>query len=448
MYKKVISLPLMALLVIGLDGPVFGQQAQVGFAGRAQPATSEAEYLELIDEQVVNYSTVPHFGGPMSVGAQVKADAESKHNPFRFEGLSHSFQPYFDFKDRLNKQHGFSFGGDYNLMVQAANKSPGEDHAAGGVFRLYGSWQLTGGDSSDSGSLVFKIENRHKLSTDIAPQQLGPETGYAGLTAITYSDAGNMLSNLYWQQSFNNNQIAFVAGIVDSTDYVAVYGLVNPWTDFSNLAFSTDPTIPAPNQGGGVAIKGMLTENLYLLGGLADANGDPTEPGDSLDSFFNDHEFFKHLEFGWISSFDNRFKDNIHLTLWQSDERKELQIAEGHGVSFSFNKLINERWLPFLRAGYSNGDGGAFLERSLSVGFGYFPAKRSDTFGVGVNWGKPAETPSVSDPDSQYTAEIFYRFQLFQHMTITPDIQYLKNPGLSTEKTTIWVAGLRARMVF
>ena len=46
-----------------------------------------------------------------------------------------------------------------------------------------------------------------------------------------------------------------MAGIVDVTDYVDTYGLVNHWTNFSNLAFSTDPTIPVPHQGLGAAVR-------------------------------------------------------------------------------------------------------------------------------------------------------------------------------------------------
>lgn len=64
---------------------------------------------------------------------------------------------------------------------------------------------------------------------------------------MPFSDIGWALTNLYWEQHLWGNRVALVGGVVDSTDYVDVYGLVNPWADFSNLAFSTDPTIPAPN---------------------------------------------------------------------------------------------------------------------------------------------------------------------------------------------------------
>lgn len=445
--KKALWIALMALLVPGSVAPVFGQQVQVALAGQAQSATNELAPSDELDEPTVDYSSVPQFGGPTSVGAQVKSDNEVRKTPYWIEGISQGVQPYYDFKARVQKNHGLSFGADYNLLYQGASESLGEDSAAGSVLRLYGTWTLAGRGSQDMGAITFKVENRHHLGTDIAPQQLGGEVGYAGLTAITYSDAGSLLTNLYWQQSFNNNRLAFVAGIVDVTDYVAVYGLVNPWTDFINLVFSTDPTIPVPNQGLGAAVRTNFADNYYILVGLADANGDPGEPQDSFDSFFNDHEYFKHIELGWFSSWENRFTDNIHLTAWQVDEREAALVPNGWGAAFSFSRKFNDRWLPFVRAGYSDG-GGVILERSVSVGVGYFMTTRSDEIGVGLNWGRPSEKTFGPDLDDQYTAEMYYRFQLFQHVSVTPDFQYLANPALNLDEDSIWVAGLRARVVF
>ena len=93
--------------------------------------------------------------------------------------------------------------------------------------------------------------------------------------------------------------------------------------------------------------------------------------------------------------------------MWQADERKAAQVPEGAGWAFSYNRLVNERWLPYFRPGYSDSGGGAFLDRSLSAGFGYFPTSRSDTLGVGVNWGRPSEEIYGPDVDDQYTAEVF-----------------------------------------
>ncbi len=397
--------------------------------------------------QSAGYQEVPQFGGPASVGAQVRSDDAARRKPYRFEGLSRSLQPYYDFKTRINEGHGFAFGADYAALYQVASDSPGEDDAAGGVLRLFGNWTLAGRGTSDAGSLVFKVENRHRLGTDIAPQDLGFEAGYAGLTAITFSDAGTLLTNLYWQQSFSENRFAFVAGIVDTTDYVDVYGLVNPWTDFSNLAFSTNPAIPAPNQGLGAAVRGTFADNYYVLAGLADANGDPSDPVDGLDTFFGDREYFAHIEAGWFSSWEDRFTDNIHLTAWHADERTAAGVDDGWGAAFSFSRKFDDRWLPFVRAGYSDG-GGALMERSVSAGVGYFATTRADVLGFGLNWGRASKQTLGPGLDDQYTAELFYRLQLFPHMTVTPDLQLLVNPALNPQEDRIWIAGLRARLSF
>jgi len=291
------------------------------------------------------------------------------------------------------------------------------------------------------------VENRQRLGTDIAPQGLASEIGYAGLTAVTFSNIGWALTNLYWSQHLMNNRLAFVGGIVDVTDYLDVYGLVNPWTDFNNYAFTTNPTIPAPDQGLGAAVRFSTAENIYIVAGMADANGDPTNPDDSINSFFSDGEFFTHIEVGWVNSWERRFSDNIHLTVWHADERDQTQVPDGWGAAFSFSRMFADTWEPFFRAGYAE-DGGALWERSVSAGFGYYPGNRSDVLGVGLNWSRPAEDVFGPGLDDQYTAEIYYRFQVMKVLSVTPDMQLIIDPALNPEEGSVWVFGLRARLVF
>ena len=389
---------------------------------------------------------VATFGGPSSVNAQIRSDREVKQTPFRFTGLSGQMQPYYDFQARIKQENGLAFGADYNALYQHASDSPGEDDAAGGVIRLFANWTMTGRGTPRTGSLVAKVENRHRLGTDIAPQDLAGEIGYVGLTAIVHSDADTLLTNLYWQQNFGASGWAFVAGFVDTTDYVDIYGLANPWTTFSNLTFSTNPVIPVPNQGLGVAASYHFAENYYVFGGFADTNGDPGDPLEGLDTFFDDSEFFKHIEFGWTPDWGNRYEENVHLTLWQVDEREEAAVDDGWGAAFSFSRKLGDRWLPFFRAGYSDGGGGSFLQRSASVGVGYFPEHRSDNFGIGLGWGEPSDGTFGRGLDDQYTIEAYYRIQLFQHMTVTPQLQYLIDPPQNPQEDRIWVLGLRTRI--
>ena len=389
------------------------------------------------------YDDVPKFGGPSSTGAQLGEDNEFRVPLLRFPAIDQAFEPWFDWKGCLNKDHGFSFGLDYTALGQAVSNSPGEDSAAGGIFRFFGNWTLIGRGSGNTGSIVYKVENRHRLGTDIAPQNLGFEAGYLGIPGTAFSDYGWGLTNLFWKQKLNQGRFSFVAGGVDVTDYLDVYGMINPWTSFQNLAFLTNPTIPAPNQGLGVAFGVMVTDNIYAVGGLSDTNGNPTDPGDWLDSFFNGNEYFYHFEVGWTSSQERIYFDNIHLTGWYADERENAGVEDGKGFALSAAWFIHDKWMPFLRAGYSDG-GGALLEASVNGGIGYYFKESKDLIGFGLNWGRPPD----SGLDDQYTAELFYRLQIAQNLAITPDVQLIIDPALNPDEDMLWVFGLRARLAF
>lgn len=229
----------------------------------APPASAQSSEMKTRPDatEASDQGNVSILEGPSSVGGQLSKDRKVKEAFFPSPRLS---ERYFRFKNRVEEEYGFSFGFDFNALFQAARDSLREDKAAGGVFRAYGQWTLVGKDSENTGTLIYKVENRHRLGTDIAPKGLGSEIGYAGLTAVTFSDIGWALTNLYWSQHLLDNRLAFVGGIVDVTDYIDVYGLVNPWTDFNNYAFTTNPTIPAPDQGLGAALRVMPTgKHLY-----------------------------------------------------------------------------------------------------------------------------------------------------------------------------------------
>jgi porin len=386
------------------------------------------------------------FGGPGSTASQILSDEQLGKQDCQ-KGLASHLRLYCDFKRVLHRENGIRYGVDYNALVQGATQSLGEDEAAGGVVRLFGTWTLLDPGAGATGFLTFKAENRHRLGTAIAPQALGGEFGYVGLTALPFSDAGTLVTNLYWQQSLPADRVAYVFGIVDVTDYVSVYGLVNPWTDFSNLVFSTDPTIAVPDQGLGTAVRWRFGANYYVVAGLADANGDPSDPLDAFDSFFGEGELFKHLELGRYGSWENRVDENVHLTLWQVDERTEAGIPSGWGAAFSYSTTLHERWLSFLRLGYGDG-GGALLDRSVSTGLAYKAADNRSVVGLGLNWSRPNEESFGAAAGDQYTAEAYWRFQLATHLSITPDVQIVKDPALNPGQDLVWVLGLRARVFF
>ena len=420
----------------------------VGFipAGSAQQSASDDDAAT--EQQNTQTDTgserVRRFGGPDQVDNQIAGDEASVSRVVE----KRLVEPYFEWKKGLQQKYGLSFGIDYSLAYLAASDSPAgaEDRASSGMARFYGSWDLIGRESGNTGAFVWKVEHRHKY-TDIPPSAFGFNLGYVGLIEPPFSDQGFRWTNLYWRQRWNKGRIALLAGFLDATDYLDVYPLASPWTGFLNFAFSTGTlTIPVPNDAAlGAAAGGMLSENFFVIGGLVDRNADPTDPFDGFDTFFNDNEYFTSLEIGWTPSHDRIYLDNLHLTYWHADERTKAGEPKGWGLNFSFTRYLAGKWLPFIRAGYAE-DGGSLMQKSVSAGFGYQPVPKGDLLGFGLNWGEPNETTFGPGLDDQYTAELFYRWQLTPQLAITPDVQLIIDPALDPTENRIWVFGLRTRL--
>jgi len=393
------------------------------------------------------------FGGPDAPLNRIESDSVSTDTPLKLDFL----QPWYEWKDKLQKQQGLAFGVEYNsVYLRASDRLPGADNGvAGGIFRFSGVWEAFGRGSAHPGNLVFLVERTDEF-TDTGPSSfLGESLGYAGISNLPTNDEGWRLNTLYWDQKFQGGKYEVVAGWVDTSDYVDVFPLVSPWTDFFNYAFSigvgaldlaSDPAL-------GFAGATWLTDDVYIMAGFADQNADGTDPLDGFDTFYNDHEFFKHFEIGWTgTSQEAYYLNNVHLTLWQADERDELGVKDGWGGVLSFNHTIGDQWLAFARAGWAE-DGGSLLKRSVSIGGGYTPGGMAtlgsgSQLGFGFNWGQPNDALFGEDLDDQYATEVYYRWQVADEIAITPSVQLLIDPALNPDDDTIWVAGVRARVAF
>jgi porin len=364
---------------------------------------------------------------------------DRKANPLYQSRL---FAPIKEWRNGVAERTGFNWSLDYSAVFMGVSDSPGEDSAGSGMVRFFGFWDLVNRGGPNKGSLNWKVEHRHKY-TDIPVSGLGFASGYVGLFEAPFSDQGTRLTNLYWKQYFAEGKWAFVGGFLDATDFVDVYLLASPWTGFNNFMFSTgSAAMDLPNDAAlGVAAGGMVSGNLYIQAGIADANSDPTEPFDNL---LKDSDFFKWVEIGFTPGQQKVYFDNLHITFWHIDERLNGTL-DGWGINASWQRWIDDTWLPFIRGGYTE-DSGSLLERSITVGVGYQPVPMRGVIGFGFNWGRPNET-SFGDIDDQYTTELFWRYQLTTELAVTPSIQYIKDPALNPAEDSLWAFGFRARLV-
>ncbi len=344
-------------------------------------------------------------------------------------------------KQALRDRTGLTYGFDNQAQYLATDSDRSPSDAASNVTRFYGTWTAAGQNTPDDRALVFKAEYRTAIGNKVSTQALGPSLGYAGAFSSTYSDAGLVLTNLYWRQHFAGGRGGFVAGQVDAYDYVNVNSISSPWVAFTNLAFEQQPTLPAPAQGLGAAARWRLDENWQVLAGFADANADPSEPWESATDLFDEFETFKHVAIGWAPDWAERYDRTLQLTIWQVDERKQAGVEDGYGAAVAASGR-RDAWRPFLRVGYADG-AGAVLERAISLGTGYDARGGKDLAGIAVNWGRA--------PDSsrdQYTLEAFYRYDITDFLQLTPQIQYVIDPANDPATDNILVIGIRVRAFF
>jgi porin len=393
-----------------------------------------------------------NFEGPDSVENTIAQQTEQKK----------------DWRNQLVDE-GLNFGADYfALGLKSPNGVDGSNvSAASGVARLYGSWNLLGHGTNNVGSLVWKVEHRHSY-TDTDPKSFAwlgqDQVGYAGMIAPAFSDQGFRVTDLNWKQKISDGRGSIIVGWQDVTNYADVYALASPWSGFTNLAFSTGAGAMGLPDDGVLAISTghMVSDNFYIIGGIADAKGKSEDIFDGFDTAFgSDAAYFKTLEIGWTASQEQIYTDNLHLTFWHMDAGSRHSLSStvledgtviggesGQGVNFSWSQFVTPQIMPFVRGGISEGDV-ALYDRSLSVGMGYFGlGQPTNNLGVAINWSQTNEDTLqtfLNSGESQVAAELYYNMQWGDHVQITPDIQYIKDPAFSSESHA-WVFGIRARI--
>lgn len=394
----------------------------------------------------------PHDTGsirnPASVGEEIDAIDTPRQPRVPMAGLDSVVQPWYDLKSKLATNYGVRFGLAWTPLYQVATDSLDDrNQAAGGIFELLGHWTLVDRKGNHPGTIGLRVENRHRLGTGIAPQSLGAAIGTDTPTALGYGEFDLALAELYYEQEIVKERFAVRVGKTLPFGIYDFFLFKNPRRDFLNANFALNPSIAWPQFGLGAATEVRPREDLYLLAGVHDANGNPTRAG--FDTFVEDREFFVVGEVGWDPGYladetKNPMAPDVHATFWHTDARSEAGRPEGWGASFTAQKPFGSV-VPFARYGYSDG-GAALLEHLVMAGvtwveaFGY----QQDALGLAISYGKPS-TDGVRD---QYTSELYYRMQLTRRLAVTPSLQLIVNPSANPDQDLLAVFGLRARLDF
>ena len=391
------------------------------------------------------YGDLDVFGGPASTAAELKEADRIKSSVFRFHDIESGLEPWFEWKNRVFDDYGLSLGFDVNWLYQRASETLGQRDAFGAIYRLRGEWNAVGRGSSNTGSLVYRVEYRDNHFTDVAPAAFGKEIGAASITTgFAYaSDFGPTVSELYWKQLYGDKRFGFVVGILDFGPYFDYYPYTTLGKGFLTREFLLNPTLATTGVGHlGAAAKGFIGDHVWVGGAFYDANAVNGEL--NLDTWDNG-EMLSHVEVGWTPERKRNRTDRVQLTYWEVDERREAGIPAGRGWALSISGEVGERFVPFFRVGDTDGGGGAPAEQHISVGFGKM-LRHDDRISVAVARNKPSRKTNGADLNHEYLVESSYQLQMSQNLSLLPNVQLIVDPANYPAKSHIWVFSLRIRL--
>jgi porin len=400
-----------------------------------KPGESLADYER-------TYPPEPDSPHNKAVESELARDDTVKPAIFPIDHVHSRFTHLYKFKEDVNDRFGLAWAVDYSILYQHASfTQSGRDTGSSSVFRILGTWLRFGELDKTSGNLVWKMETRNPIFGNPTPRDMGFDTGSA-LSTANYKELDYWgITDLYWKQRFKGGRYAFLAGHMDPGDWADQYPMLNAWTSFTNDAFYNNPTEAIPKRGFGLVGQVFFTNNMYVLGGVHDANGKDGKL--DLSSFWSTREFFSWVELGFRGSRrDVNASHNAHVHFWHQDRREDAAVEASKGLVFTYSVITRNDNVAFVRAGYSRGDA-AQMRRFIGVGFTRKFFGR-DTLGLATSWGSPPD----KSLRNQVTSEVFYRVQVTQNLTFTPSIQLTYKPSLTLEKDWVFIPGLRMRFVF
>jgi porin len=345
-------------------------------------------------------------------------------------------------KQKLYDATGLKLNMSYQALYQHASPSPGESQAAAGRAEFQGNWTLVGRDTPNSGSLSFRFENRHLLGTDIAPSSLGNEFGSILSVGKGFNNFGWAITELAWRQDLLDGALYVSAGKISATNWYNSHALSSKKKGFQNAALQQSSTSPLPGRGFGIFSGIQLSAKLVLIGGIHDANA--VTSGNPFDTI-NQSEFYHSAEVRWSpNGWDRHEWDQVRIQLWHQDARVQSGIPSAQGVTFLASHLFDEKWMPFVLGGFSDGNASklqAELTAGLGINYDTKHGKPARILGLGASWGNPSDD-TLQD---QYTLEAFSKIHLSERFTITPSVQLIVNPANNPDKENVVVIGIRAR---
>ncbi|HNQ22257.1 MAG TPA: carbohydrate porin [Phycisphaerae bacterium] len=438
------------LVVLSVVALLIGTSAEVGPAAASSPGA-------------------PSPGGETpTAAAPATSSTEAPPAPVRHGPLSlDSSQATGDWGGERTKleEHGIKISGfltDYYMGIfkggletkRAYRNYASLDILAAFDFGKLGLW--------DDGEALLHLQDYWGLGVN-------PWSGALRQVSDDGDDEGFVIAQLWYRHYFLDRKVHLQAGFLDYQTIIDRNAYANSEDrQFQNLGLDNNPLIPL-GPGLGVALTVQPVDWYTFMLGTLDAQTYPIlyKPGFST-AFHDEAWFIGYLEHGFAVKLPGprgELPGNYRFgMLFDPRPRAEYASGELEGDDYGFwsscDQLVyrevegKDQGLGlFARLGLLHGDHNRFSE-FYSGGMQYkglVPGRDDDVLGVGCTVHNTSRQYSrfVSDaPGTETVYEAYYAIPVLKWLVISPDLQYIDNPGANGQLGHTIVGGLRVRINF
>ncbi len=299
-----------------------------------------------------------------------------------------------------------------------------------------------------------------------------------GVNTDAAGDRAILVAELWYEHVFWEGKARFRAGKLDVGVDFDTNAFANDETaQFLNPALVNTGNIPMPDLGLGAQLILEPLDWLYVGIVAADAQADGRETG--LRTTFHDEDhFFGALEIGFLPVWKTAGGDlpgGYRFGMWYDPQPKDKYFNDIGGrrtivpqkrddVGFYFNMdqmLIKENPEDdvdsqglgmFARYGFAH-DEVSEIEHFWSIGaqyLGLIPTRDDDVLAFGVAQGILSNRMELQGdtPHQETVLELYYSMPITPWLVLTPDLQWILDPGGMDDGRDSFVAGLRAQISF
>jgi porin len=344
------------------------------------------------------------------------------------------------------------FAGSYDLELSADLKKLLGIEGAGLYMLTEGVWSKSAGIDGPSVGSVFGVNGdaRPRRSMDIT--ELWYE--HAFLQDSLRIRLGKM--DLTGGFEHHNCPVSF-----DCSAYAN-----DETTQFLNGALVNNPTIPFPDYGLGVALHYSPAHLWYVSAAVADAQADIRETGFRT-TFHDEDHFFYIFETGITPQLDSvkgPLQGAYRAGLWYDPQDKQ-KLSDGRtrrddtGFYLSFDQMLSRENSDaedtqglglFGRYGWADSKVNE-VTNFWSAGIQYqglMPGRDGDVLAFGFAQGTFSDRAAAYTDDYESACELYYSAQITPWLALSPNIQYIVNPGGNETVSDAVVLGLRLQMSF